>query len=237
MKNLLKGALRRVGLDLVRYAPDTLVAPPLLEMAVERAALLGPSPFFVQVGANDGRRDDPLHALVKAYQLEGLLVEPLPYFFAELQEHYADCPQLRFEQAAITRESGETTIYHLPHVGDTPDWAHGLASMDRGRLEAELAKHQWSSSIESTTVPALRFEELLARHNSPAVDILLVDTEGYDFEILDMAFASGCRPAIVQYEFLHLHPSARIAAKRLLIQHGYGVIDMEIDTLAVKLER
>jgi len=234
MKSLFKGLLRHLGLDLVRYAPDTLSPPQLLQLAVELEASKVDRFFFIQVGANDGRRDDPVHELIKSHGLHGLLVEPLPYFFEALQRHYADCAGLAFEQVAIARDASETTIYHLPHTGDTPDWAHGLASMDRGRLEAELAKHQWDSAIESTTVPAMTFGALREKHGIKDLNLLLIDTEGYDYEILSMAMESGLRPRIIQYEFLHLSPDDRIRAKRLLIASGYGVIDLEIDTLAIR---
>jgi len=234
MKGLLKGFLRRFGLDLVRHAPDTLAPPDLLRLAIEHRLTTDDRFFFIQVGANDGRRDDPIHDLVKARGLAGLLVEPLPAYHAALREHYADCPALRFEQAAIAPVSGEAPMYHFDETADVPDWAHGLASLDRGRLEAESAKHGWSGTIVETVIPTITFRDLLEKHGVDGVSLLLIDTEGFDYEVLSMALEAGLRPDIVQYEFLHLRPDDRIAAKRRLIAAGYGVVDLEIDTLALR---
>lgn len=46
--------------------------------------------FFLQIGANDGRRADPLRKLVMRHKLTGLAVEPLPDIFMELKKIIAD---------------------------------------------------------------------------------------------------------------------------------------------------
>ena len=42
---------------------------------------------FVQVGANDGYRFDPLRKHIVAYHWPGLLIEPQPDVFAELKQN------------------------------------------------------------------------------------------------------------------------------------------------------
>jgi hypothetical protein len=33
---------------------------------------------FIQIGANDGIKNDPVHAFIKKYYWTGILVEPIP---------------------------------------------------------------------------------------------------------------------------------------------------------------
>lgn len=66
--------------------------------------------FFIQIGANDGKRDDHLRPLILKYHLRGLLVEPLPDVFVELKNNYTSEKQLKFVNAAIAKKDGESTL-------------------------------------------------------------------------------------------------------------------------------
>jgi hypothetical protein len=46
--------------------------------------------FFVQIGANNGQRFDPIYELVTRHKLAGLAIEPLPDLFEELKKLIAD---------------------------------------------------------------------------------------------------------------------------------------------------
>ena len=54
--------------------------------------------FFIQVGANDGVINDPLHPLVKSLKWQGILIEPQQRVFKDrLLKVYQDIPGLAFE--------------------------------------------------------------------------------------------------------------------------------------------
>ena len=44
--------------------------------------------FFVQIGANDGFKADPIYLYVRKYGWKGILVEPVSYIFEKLKENY-----------------------------------------------------------------------------------------------------------------------------------------------------
>lgn len=44
---------------------------------------------FIQIGANDGLRNDPVREFIIRDRWQGILVEPLPAVFAMLQHNYA----------------------------------------------------------------------------------------------------------------------------------------------------
>ena len=55
------------------------------------------------------------------------------------------------------------------------------------------------------------------------VDLLQIDTEGYDYEVLKtFPFDLGL-PVVVCFEHCHLSEGDRAAALSLLVSHGYSV--------------
>ena len=93
LKKLLKTFFRSVGFDIVKWAPGYhCVLYPIagvelspLELVVPQLAAAGDF-YFVQIGANNGVRNDPLRSLILKYHLRGLLVEPLTDMFDELKK-------------------------------------------------------------------------------------------------------------------------------------------------------
>jgi hypothetical protein len=55
------------------------------------------------------------------------------------------------------------------------------------------------------------------------IDAVIIDTEGYDFEILKMIDFQRFRPKLVIYEHLHLNKEDMRAAGQLLEGLGYDV--------------
>src|SRR4051812_22410129 len=82
---------------------DGVAAPWLMLDSLSRAKR---KVSFVQIGAHDGKRWDLIHDFIKRDGWSGLFVEPLPKYFAALQENYRGRPGLRFERAAIADEDG-----------------------------------------------------------------------------------------------------------------------------------
>src|SRR6266545_7291938 len=44
--------------------------------------------FFIQIGANDGGPSDPLFPFLQLKHWRGIMVEPVPYLFEQLQARY-----------------------------------------------------------------------------------------------------------------------------------------------------
>lgn len=138
--NLCKNLLRRLGIVTVRShnaAVKYIDAPPngIFDVVLLRVfAKLGYL-RFIQIGANDGIRGDPIRQKVLKYGWTGVLVEPLPPLFAELKRNYANQPGLEFINAAVDVSPGVRTIHFLRPGLAFPDWAQGLATFDLSRLQ------------------------------------------------------------------------------------------------------
>jgi hypothetical protein len=85
VRPLVKSTLNSLGFDLVRHVPSAPLE--VFDPIVRARAAANPEFFFLQVGANDGVRHDPLRQIVLEYHLRGLCVEPLPDMFDAPARH------------------------------------------------------------------------------------------------------------------------------------------------------
>lgn len=202
----------------------------------------------LQIGANDGAINDPVHPFLRDYAWRGLLVEPLSDVFAhQLARTYAGNPRVTLVNRAIAPAEGVLTLHRLAFSRER--WATGLTSACRttiekhiasGYIRRQAAKHgtplpaderDWieATSVQTTTVAAL-----LAAHDFPSYDVLCVDTEGFDFEVLKLADLSRHRPDLVIYESKHLRPADALAAQALF-GPVYRLFRDGGDTIAVRI--
>jgi len=90
------------------------------------------------------------------------------------------------------------------------------------------------SQLRGVPVQCRTMETLFAEQKVEQVDILQIDTEGYDYVILKLFDFAKYQPAIVHYEHQHLSEADAQAAEALLKSHGYRFKRNTFDTLAVR---
>ena len=230
LKTLVKSAFQAFGLDVVRHVPPLSRPFEVLPLVVEAQLRQSDNFFFLQLGANDGAMDDPIRELVLKHDLAGLMVEPLPDMFEKLQANFARQTRLIYENVAITSEPGQVPIFRVAAETAGPEHWHGMASLSREHLIKEGAPE---AMIRGCVVQAMTMQALLDKHGIRHLDLLQVDTEGYDFEILKFVLACGLQPRIINYEHCHLPPHTRHAAQRTLVDRGYRFLEIGKDTLAL----
>jgi FkbM family methyltransferase len=191
-------------------------------------AELHPEARFVQIGSNDGIKLDPLRAHILARRWRGVLVEPIPYLYAQLKANYAACAgRLVFENVAIATTEGTLPFYHLARVADAkaaglPNWYDALGSFRRDVIAAHVSViPDIERRIVEVAVPAITFDTLCRRNGLARIDLLHMDTEGYDFELLKSIDFTRHRPVLVIYEHTHLSRADQAAARAYLEGHGY----------------
>jgi len=198
-----------------------------------------PDAFFVEVGANDGDQHDHLRPFLAGRRWRGIMVEPVPYVFERLRANYGSHPSIVLENAAIADRAGELPFYHLRESADRaaeglPRWYDGIGSFSR---EAVLNHAALLPDLEDrlvcVPVPCLTFSALCRRHGVPHVDLLIVDTEGYDHEILRSIAWDAHRPRLVVYEHYHLSAGDRAQLHAMLTGHGYECKEEGFDTWCV----
>jgi FkbM family methyltransferase len=190
------------------------------------------NPTFIQIGAGDGVSSDPTHDFVKRGQMKAVLVEPIEHSFRRLKDVYKGVPNVSFVQAAIAKHDGEACLYKVKEGARSIDayWSPQLASFS----SAHLLKHGVAASdIVEVKVPALTLASLIAKCGLESIDILQVDTEGFDGEIVKMALDLPRVPECINFEHVHLNAEERTEVFALLERHRYGWTHDQWNTLAL----
>src|SRR6266446_2198869 len=77
--------------------------------------------------------------------------------------------------------------------------------------------------IVEDSIESISFHSLVARYKVPRIDLIVIDTEGYDLEILRQLDLLRFKPDLIVYEHKHLNELERTIAADLLIANGYSV--------------
>jgi FkbM family methyltransferase len=198
-------------------------------MVVRRAQR--PDFFFVNIGANDGITNDPIHPFLCEYGWRGIAVEPLDALFAELVRNYASFPGVVCERAAITTQP--RPLYYISPASEyARPWTKQVGTLDPAFLERTIAgmrAHEFDgpvpaaleTAIVRVDVPCLTFDELMAKHRATRVDFINIDAEGLDYEIACAIDLARWRPAIVTLETAGLDDRQRGALEARFAAHGY----------------
>ena len=192
--------------------------------------------FFIQIGANDGIRADPIRKLVLRHHLKGILVEPLDDFYQELKYNYQSEEQLIFENVAIAATHNDILLYRFNHDAPVPDYAHGMATTEKETITRLASKWKMDDQVEEIRVKSMTYKDLLLKHDVDSVSLLQIDTEGYDFEIIKMVIDGGSLPSVINYEFDRLTPEDRLESYKMLTEKGYHFIHDRWDTLAILID-
>ena len=79
----------------------------------------------------------------------------------------------------------------------------------------------------------ITFNELCRKHQVEHVDLVVIDAEGYDFEIIKTIDFEQYRPLAIVYEHVHLSLRDRIKCFSYLGSNRYDTLEDGIDTLAL----
>lgn len=226
------------------YQPLELPFIDLLDLIIRDYQRRHGEVFFVQIGAHDGKSADPVRSLVQEHHLSGILVEPQPQTYQKLLENYRHEPQLKFENAVISDRDGVVPFYVVKeNIADLPFWLSQSASLDRTIVRDALYYWRYAkqlttlsddldSMIQEIQLPALTIQTLLAKHHIQKVDLLVIDTMGFDFQILKMFPFQQLKPAIIQFEHSLLSPADQQDCFQLLANQGYSLAKFTVDTIA-----
>jgi FkbM family methyltransferase len=199
-----------------------------------------PDAFFVEIGANDGVHEDHLRPFVMAGRWRGIMVEPVPYIFERLARNYAGVDRVTLANVAIAAHDGELPFFHLRDASaaeraDLPGWYDGIGSFDRDALLRHAVDiPDVADRIVEARVPTVTFDALLERHGAPPVDLVVIDTEGYDAEVLRSIDLSVHRPALLVYEHYHLDAQTRADTRAYVEGAGYETMEEGFDTLCIE---
>ncbi len=223
LKRTVNGVLGHYGYRVERIVDYQKHQLNVLELAVNALQPEDPDFFFIQVGAHDGRTGDPIRPFIERFGWRGLLLEPQPEVFKALTANYRHQQQLILVNVALAQSDGTVALYAI-------EGSSLRSSFNRDALVAHAGREK---KITALPVRALTFSSLCRQYEIRRVDVLMIDTEGFDYQVVNMALAEGLRPRLIRYEHLHLSIADRNACARLLVDCGYRLLRDGIDTLAL----
>lgn len=190
---------------------------------------------FVQVGASDCGLNDPLREYVLKSCAKGLIIEPIKQSLSKAQDQYRGIAGLYFANCAIDYEKGSRKIFKIKDVDGLPSWAYQVCSFSRDViLKHEKEIPQIRDLVVEESVHTESITELMNQSGFRAPDLLLIDTEGYDADILKMfPFEKHC-PELVVYEHKHLDNKKQREATEILENLKYIVHWLDCDVIAKK---
>ena len=176
---------------------------------------------FFDVGANDGGTS--LEALKQFPQARIFAFEPHPETFLRLKDATKDYSAINPVQTALGAEGGDQVmhVYNLSTI-------NSLVPNARYSVRFDPDKRPGSSiRVKCTTV-----DLFCAEQNIKKIDVLKIDTEGFDLEVLKGATAMLKRGAVsfIYFEFNDIQPDENSAGGALapidefLRRHQYRFI-------------
>ena len=192
---------------------------------------------LIQIGANDGVSHDHLHSIIKKHRLESLLLEPIECYFLELKKNYLNFPNVKIENSALSVNNDISFLYKV-----NPEYSKiygtlssGVSSFDKDHLikHGIKAKH-----IVKEKVNQISFDQLLSKYNFNNFDLLLIDTEGYDCNIVSDFFfkIKSVRPFVV-FEWSHIKNVELNDTLNLLIKNNYSFFPVGDDIFCFPIEK
>jgi FkbM family methyltransferase len=189
--------------------------------------------FFIQVGGNDGFQNDLICKFVKRYRWKGLTIEPQKAPFETLQTIYQN-DAITPVNVAIDGTTRTRKLYKVAFTNAR--WASGISSFLKSHLEEKIEsgyiegkakktgiklpenKADWITYDEVKCVP---FAELIKTYEIKKIDLLQIDTEGFDYEILKLFKFDTILPKAIIFESENLSEADLLECKNWLGEKGY----------------
>ncbi|MBL4715641.1 MAG: methyltransferase [Bacteroidetes bacterium] len=200
--------------------------------------------FFIQVGSNDGFQNDPIHKFIMRDKWKGLMMEPQHKPFKILSSIYSN-GSVTVINKAIDKINQKRNLYRFSFTDAR--WATGLSSFKKSQLEQLINNGSLQRKLEKENitpteneeeyitydeVDCTNFETLLIDNKVQKIDLLHIDTEGYDFEIIKQFDFHKQKPKVIIFERTHLSDADQNACKSLLEAQDYSLNDFDADTVA-----
>ncbi len=235
MKEIIKRFLNKVFAIKIKRNGNTELTIDDIYIRMLRDGKVNKKAKFLQIGANDGVMSDPIHKLIFRYGWQGYCVEPIKEYLAGLKQNRGN--SCIYINKAIYKDDGVfLPIFKVIDEYVDEEWKQGIASFDKGHL----LKYVSEDCIEQEEVETISMNSLIKEYGIQTLDLLIIDTEGYDYEIIKQFPFNQLQPKIIQFEHGR---SAEIMSKKQLQEllhvllnfnylfhvNGYDVIAWQIN--------
>jgi FkbM family methyltransferase len=192
---------------------------------------------FIQIGSNDGKKNDPLFSYIRKNGWKGILVEPDLENFVKLKDNYSDVNGILFENTGIAPERGEMLFYRLKNITENdPGWYDQVGSFDKETFTKNIKFGQnLDERITADPCQVITFNDLLQKNKFRNVDLLHIDAEGFDYKILRSINFAEHNITMVLFEGKWMEKFELREIIHYLRKYKYHIFRSGIDYAGVKL--
>ncbi len=188
--------------------------------------------FFIQVGAHDGVRFDTLYEKITPYNIQGIVIEPIKKYFKRLSINYEEYNRVIPLNLALHPTETEVDLYYVDtdKLHQLPKWSAGIGSF---HIKHHNKINIPDKFIIKEKVACKSFMDIIYENNVSKIDLLQIDTEGFDFEILNMVDYKIIKPLLIKYEYVNLDEASQIKSIEILNEYGYAVYIENEDAIGI----
>ncbi len=240
---LLNRALRRLDLrvvacprelgDVVASHEDVGVRHAIAAKVLERMQA-GDEFKFLQIGAHNASGAAEPSVLSGGVRRRGVLVEPQPHFASRLRDRFRDDSSIQVFECAVGDAPGAMPFFVVDDPsGSLPPWTTQIASFSRSHVERFSAEvPEIRNRIRETRVEVATAADICERAGMDQLDLLMIDVEGWDWQVLRAFPFERVSVGLVVFEHGHLCRADRGAAVGKLTALGYQVQLLHANAIA-----
>ncbi len=199
---------------------------------------------FIQIGANDGLRNDQIREFIVRDNWNGVFVEPLPSIFEILKRNYGylENRQFIFLNVAIKSDDLDELNFYVFNQkflknlkrSDQLFYLRKSSFYKSHLIKFIENKEHADEHIESIKIRTLSLNEILQKHyNYDRLDFLAIDAEGFEFNILSQLEECSMKPEAILFESRNLGEHKK-PLMQLLKNLSYEITEFENDSFALR---
>ena len=137
-----------------------------------------------------------------------LLVEPVPHNISAINENLKEFKNIHLEPVAVSsvRETKDFFFVKSTSINKLKKhWASGIGSFNKNHLLNHRTKRFLieEDDIDKILIKTVKFEDLIEKYSITEIDKILIDIEGYEYEILKDMDLKKVRINSILFEYKH----------------------------------
>ena len=137
-----------------------------------------------------------------------LLVEPVPHNISAIKENLKEFKNVHLEPVAVAsvRETKNFFFVKATSINKLKKhWASGIGSFNKNHLLNHRTKRFLieEDDIDNIPIKTVKFEDLIEKYSITEIDKILIDIEGYEYEILRDMDLKKVRINSILFEYKH----------------------------------
>jgi len=137
-----------------------------------------------------------------------LLVEPVPHNISAIKENLKEFKNIHLEPVAVAsvRETKDFFFVKATSINKLKKhWASGIGSFNKNHLLNHRTKRFLieEDDIDKIPIKTVKFEDLIEKYSISEIDKILIDIEGYEYEILRDMDLKKVRINSILFEYKH----------------------------------